>query len=341
MNFYSDNTSAVNPEIIEAISNCSSSFSKPYGQDKYSEKLEKIMCEIFETKLKVFLVSTGTASNSIALKTLTPGYGTIFCTPESHIYNDESSAPEFFTGGAKLKPISSVNAKIQVAKIENDIRKSIDHYPHIGKPSTISLTQTTELGTVYSLDELQAICDFSKKNNLRIHMDGARFSGALSYINTTPANLTWKAGVDILSLGATKNGALMGEMIILFDMDLLEKLTFSHKQAGQLLSKTRYMSAQCLRWFEDDLWIKNATSANKMATQLSAIFNSLTSLKVIYPVQSNEVFVSLGKELAAYLKENGVGFHHWEDDLYRFVTSWQTSPSEIQSVEKLLNKFKN
>jgi threonine aldolase len=344
MNFKSDNIGPISPEIIQAIIEANSGNQSSYGADDYTFELKKRMSEIFETDVIVFLTSTGTAANSLALSSLVKPYETIYCSPEAHINIDECGAPEFYTGGAKLVIIDSdVNGKINLHSLNEKIIHSLSLRPHGQKPGCISITQATECGTIYTIEELTAIHNIAKKYNIPVHMDGARFANSLISLNCKPAESTWKAGVDVLSFGATKNGAMCAEAIVFFNHQHAENFDYLHKRAGQLMSKARFFSCQFLAYLKQDLWLENAKKANFMCKQLAKIFNK-HNIELIYPVEANEIFVTLSVTCVNHLRENHCGFYDWSTSkvttgLYRFVTSCFTSNAEIMDLDACLNTY--
>lgn len=338
MNFKSDNTVGVSPEIMVALEKANHGSESSYGADGYSKKLKTRFSEIFECDSEYFLTSTGTAANSLALAALTPGYGAIFCHEQAHITTDECGAPFFFTGGSQAMLVKGEQGKMALDELEFQITQSQVSRPHGQKPGSISITQATEWGTVYDEQELQAIKALAKKFNLPLHMDGARFANAVSHLNLSPARLSSKLGIDALSFGGTKNGCLSAEAIIFFNKDYAHDFDYLHKRAGQLMSKTRFFSAQFLAYLEDDLWLKNAAHANQMALNLKAIFER-QGVRVLNEVQANEVFVHMPSARADHLSQQGCGFyswHHKEVDCYRFVASCFTKKSDIDALESCL-----
>lgn len=338
MNFKSDNAAAVCPEIMQAIVDANAGCAASYGTDEYSKKLSNKVSEIFEHDVTIYLTSTGTAANCLALSAITPAHGTVYCHTHAHINTDECGAPELFTG-AKLTPIEGSIGKIDLKKLDTQIAWDASLRPHASKPAAISITQLTENGTAYSLDELAAIHACAKKHKLYLHMDGARFANALVKLNCTPAQMTWKSGVDILSFGATKNGALQAEMVVIFNQTLTHNFDYIHKRAGQLMSKTRFEAAQFLAYFENDLWVKNARHANAMAQQLAKALQSTPGVSINHSVDGNELFVTMPKNLADELYAHGALFYPWGENCYRLVTSWMTSSEEITKFGAIVSKF--
>ncbi|MGB4192047.1 MAG: low specificity L-threonine aldolase [Rickettsiales bacterium] len=344
MDFKSDNIVGVHPTIIEAIINANTGVEASYGNDSYTALLKEKLSEIFETEVSIYLTSTGTAANGLALSTITPVHGMIYSHANAHVNTDECGAPELFTSGAKIVPLSGDNYKIDCNHLKQHIESSLSMRPHASKPGCITLSQATECGTIYSLEELRAIADIAKYYDLPIHMDGARFANSLITLKCTPAEATWKSGVDVLSFGATKNGALAAEVVIFFNQKYNQDADYKQKRAGQLISKMRFFSCQFLAYFENDLWLKNATHANSMAINLANIFIKY-GLELEYKVEANELFVRMPAKLALYLQQNSGSFYEWEkpndqgNGLYRFVTSCFTSGENLSKLEEYLKLY--
>ncbi len=338
MNFKSDNTAPVHPQIIEALLQANHGHAQSYGQDPYTLEAKNMFKEIFEKDVHVFFVSTGSIANGLALSTVTPSYGMILSAEDAHVQVDEANCVELMTGGAKLKTLPSNLGKIQPEALGDIIKSSLLLRPHMAKPSTLTLTQATEWGTVYTVDEITHLCDAAHAHGLKTHMDGARFANALAHLNKSPAELTWQSGIDILSFGATKNGALQAEAIVIFDPNLGKELDYKIKQSGQLPAKQRYWAAQFQAYFYNDLWLQLAAHANSMAYKLA---NTLEKhgYQIVAPIQSNEVFVKLPIDIADKLMNAGVGFYPWgsgSDFCYRMVTSWYTTEKDINSLEHII-----
>ncbi|MFZ6874103.1 threonine aldolase family protein [Undibacterium sp. Di27W] len=332
-NFASDNTAAVSPAIMEAMLAANTGRAAAYGADDYTARVEKTLCEIFERELSVFLVSTGTAANSLCLSAMSPPWGHIFCHPGSHIHNDECAAPEFYTHGAKLLPIDGPSAKIDVNTLASSARLKRGDV-HVTQPHAVSITQATEIGSVYSIDEIKRISEVCQSTSMRLHMDGSRFANALVSLACTPAEMTWKAGVDALSFGATKNGAMGVEAIILFDQSLAAEMGYRRKRAAHLTSKMRYLSVQMEAYLQDDLWLKNAAHANDMALRLRQGLQQISGIEVLGETQANIIFCRLPEAMIAALLKQGYAFLHgrWEAGVARFVTSFATTVAEIEQL---------
>jgi threonine aldolase len=332
--FASDNVTSACPEVMDAVIAANSGIAGSYGDDEWSLALKNRLSEIFETEVEVFLAVTGTASNALALSALAPVFGKIYCHELSHINTDECGAPELFTGGAKLIPMRSSNGRIDAVDLAETIRGSGN--VHVTQPSVVSVTMSCETGTVYQLDEIKAISKIAHDNKMSVHMDGARFANALVSLDVSPAEMTWKSGVDVLTLGGTKNGCLAAEAVVFFKPEMVGNFPFLHKRSGQLLSKMRFISSQLEAYLTDDVWLRNARHANAMAKILSEGLNSFANIKLAYPTQSNEVFVHLPRDVIDYLNSAGYDINEEELDgkAVRFVTAWN---SEVKDINDLLD----
>ena len=339
INLRSDNESKVFPEILNYINKINNTTSKAYGEDAITEKAKSLLCNFFETELKVFFLVSGTAANSICLATICPPFGSIICSEDAHINLDECGAPEFFSGGAKLIPIKTSNGLLSIENITSKINSMGSHGVHEMLPSAISITQTSELGTVYQLKHIKHISNIAKKNKLMLHMDGARFANACAFLKCTPSEMTWKSGVDILSLGATKNGALSCELVVVFNKSLYANVDRRQKRAGHLLSKQKFIAAQIIKWIENDKWIKAASKANNFAKKIGNILKNNKKINVIYPIESNMIFLELSLESELNLKKSNVEFYNWpsNNNTLRFVTSWNFKNKEINILKNIFN----
>src|SRR5689334_8480477 len=287
--FKSDNTAAVSREILDAIGAANVGASVAYGTDRWSERLDAVFGEFFETKVRVFAVSSGTAANSLAIATMCPPWGTVLTHAEAHIERDECGAPEFFSGGAKLSLVSGAGAKIAVA----DLRSRLAWFePHVHgvQPRMLSITQATERGAAYTPVEIRALSDIAHAQGMTVHMDGARFANAVVATSASPAELTWKAGVDVLSFGVIKNGGMNAEAVVFFDPTRVADFEFRRKRAGQLFCKGRYAAVQLLAYLERGIWQRNAERANRLASRIAAAAPALLS----EPFATKQVFMRLG-----------------------------------------------
>ena len=336
--FASDNVAGACPEVLDAIIKANDGDSTPYGNDQISTELQDKFSEIFEKEVIVFPTASGTAANALALATMTPSFGNVYCHKLSHINTDECGAPEFYTGGGKLVTLNGVKGKITAEELDQAISgKGIVHHT---QPSSVSITQVCETGEVYQLDEIKKISEVTHKHNLSIHMDGARFANALVSLNVTPAEMTWKSGIDVLSFGATKNGCIAAEAIIFFKKDLVGNVAFLMKRAGHLLSKMRFVSAQLDAYISNDVWLRNAKHANKMGKKLSDGLKDHSDINLAYPTEANEVFATFPRNKINHLNSEGykINEDEWDGKAVRLVAAWNTQDTD---VDHLLNSLKN
>ena len=330
MNFQSDNAAGVRPDILAAVAAAAGPSAEAYDGDAWSARLDAIYSDVFATACTVLPVSTGTAANALALAAMVPPYGAVVCHAEAHINVDECGAPEFFTGGAKLLLCQGESGKLTPASVTDGMAAHRGGV-HQVQPAALSLTQATECGTVYAPDEVKALCSLAKSRGWRVHMDGARFANAVALLGAHPGDVTWRAGVDVLSLGAIKNGGMTAEALVIFDPSLTEPIRFRRKRAGQLPSKGRFQAAQLLAYVEGNQWLATATAANAGARRLAA---ALTG-RVAFPVEANEVFARLAPDEAARLRAAGFLFYDWgapADRLVRFVAAWDTPAGSIDAL---------
>ncbi|MFZ5608576.1 MAG: threonine aldolase family protein [Pseudomonadota bacterium] len=328
MSFLSDNTAPVAPAIMEALEAANRGSAAAYGDDPWTARLDAVFSEIFERPVRVFPLVTGTAANAIAAAVLSPPYGAVFVHEEAHMEVDECGAPEFFTGGAKLGLVAGTHGRMSA----EGLRQALARYyrsVHMVEPAAVSLTQSTELGTVYRPADIAAIAEVARGRGMRLHMDGARFANALVHLGCAPADISWRAGVDVMSFGATKNGALAAEALIYFDPALVRDTAWRRKRAGHLVSKMRYVSAQLLAYVENDLWRANAAHANAMAARIAAAAGS----RLIHPVEANALFLALDEAEKQALREAGFGFYDWGapgSPVVRLVTHWASEEGEVE-----------
>jgi len=336
--FASDNVAGACPEVLDAILKANEGDSSPYGNDQVSTDLQNKFSDIFQKEVVVFPIASGTAANALALATMTPSFGNIYCHKLSHINTDECGAPEFYTGGGKLVTLQGSKGKIISKELDEAIGgKGIVHHT---QPSSVSITQVCETGEVYQLDEIKKISEISHKHNLNMHMDGARFANALTSLKCTPAEMTWKSGIDVLSFGATKNGCLAAEAIVFFKKDLVGNIAFLMKRAGHLLSKMRFVSAQLDAYISNDVWLKNAKHANDMGQKLSDGLAKHNSIEIAYPTEANEVFAKFPRHMIEKL--NSEGYKINEDELdgkaVRLVAAWNTQDIDVEQFLETLKK---
>lgn len=330
MRFLSDNTATVSPEILDAIVQANTGHAVAYGDDPWTQRLDDVLGAFFGTKVRAFPVSTGTAANSLSLATFSPPWGAVYAHDEAHIGVDECGAPQFFTGGAQLVSLPGKDAKLT----RDIVEKALDKHPanvHTVQPAVVSLTQATELGTCYRPEEIRAISTLAHERGLKVQMDGARFANAVMFLDCHPADITWRAGVDVLSFGATKNGALAAEAVVFFDPNLVGDFEFRRKRAGHLLSKSRYIAAQLTAYVETGIWRRNAQRANELARRIG----KAAGPALLHPVESNEVFLKLGDERKARLRAAGFDFYDWGPERSgeaRFVASWDQREADVGAL---------
>jgi len=332
MNFCSDNVTGAAPEILAALAAANTGALTSYGADELTLGVETKLKEIFETDLAAFPVATGTAANALSLSLLAPSWGAIYCHQDAHVAVDECGAPEFYTGGAKLVDLPGEHGKLTAAQLADVVARSGKGVVHQAQAAAISISQTTESGTVYRAEEVGAISDVARRNGLGLHMDGARFANALVFLGVSPAEITWRAGVDILSFGATKNGALAAEVVVIFDKMRAEEFAFRRKRAGHLFSKMRFLSAQLDAYLTGGLWLKNARHANAMAKRLAEGLRAMPGIKLAHPVEANEIFVDLPETAIRGLIADGFQFYRWLGDdktLLRLVTAHDTKEADV------------
>jgi len=334
--FKSDNTAAVSAEIIQAITEANVGTALAYGADRWSDALDTVYGKFFGTKVRVFAVSSGTAANALALATLCPPWGTVLTHNEAHIERDECGAPEFFTGGAKLSLVGGAGAKITAADLAGRLTWFEPHV-HGVQPRMLSITQATERGAIYTPQEIAALSKIAHDGGMAVHMDGARFANALVAQKVSAAELTWKAGVDVLSFGVIKNGGMNAEAVVFFDPTRVADFEFRRKRAGQLLCKGRYAAVQLLAYLESGIWQRNAERANRLASRIAATAPALLS----EPFATNQVFMQLGQaRIDALSKE--FGFYAWGpagSGEARFVCSWDTPEEDVDALCAALGKL--
>lgn len=345
MNFASDNWAGAHPLISQSLLKASAGFSAPYGASELDRYIEQRFNELFEREVAVYFVSTGTAANSLALAAVNRPGGVSFCHREAHMLEDECGAPEFFTHGARLAPVDGENGKIDPTQLKAEIQRFPPDFVHAGQPMAISITQATEIGTLYQPDEMAAIAKVAQDHHLPLHMDGARFANALVALDLTPAEMTWKLGVDILSFGATKNGCWCAEALVFMNPALGKDLAFIRKRAAQLMSKSRFVACQFEAYLKADLWQELARHANAMARRLQTGIANAKNARLAWPAEANEVFAVMSKDRATHLQEKGAVFYIWNpphakadllnenEVLIRLVTSFAT---QIDQVDRFI-----
>ena len=328
--FTSDNTAGICPEAAAALVEANAASAASYGDDEWTRRLCDRVRELFDIDCDVFLVFNGTAANALALAQLCQPFHSIICHENAHIENDECGACEFYTGGSKLIPTRGANGKIDLCEVEAALLRQ--HELHSHKPRVITLTQPTELGTVYTADEIRKISAFAKKRRMLLHMDGARFANAVAALRCAPREITWQAGVDALSFGGTKNGLAAGELVIFFNKQHSADFDYRAKQGGHLASKMRFLAVPWIALLENDVWLKNAQRANNAALRLA---NGLRDcgVEIVFPVESNAVFVRLDTTSARKLREIGWDFYKFiEPNVYRLMCAWSANDEAIAAL---------
>jgi threonine aldolase len=327
MRFFSDNAAAACPEVMDSIA-AANRLDTAYDGDALSQSLSDRFSDLFGTEVAALWVATGTAANSLALAALCPPHGSIVCHRDAHIQNDECGAPEFYTHGAKLVLAEGEGAKVSPQTVA-DALATIRSDVHQVQPHALSITNATEYGLVYTPDETAALGELARARGLGFHVDGARFANAVASLGCSPADLTWKAGVDALSFGFVKNGGFSAEMLIFFRTELAAATLYRRKRAGHLLSKGRYLAAQVVAMLEGDVWLRNARQANDAAARLAA---AAGSERLLLPVLANEVFIKATPDEAARLRAQGFDFYDWGPGEARLVTSWDSDPAAVDAL---------
>ena len=332
MRFFSDNAAPAHPAVLDAML-AANRLDTAYDGDALSQRLDAAFSDLFETDVSALWVTTGTAANCLALAAMVPPYGGVLCHREAHINVDEAGAPEFFTAGAKLLLVDRPGAKLTVDAVE-DARSRIRADVHQVQPHAVSITNASEYGLTYSPQETAALGEWARAHKLRFHLDGARFANAVVSTGASPADLTWRAGVEALSFGCVKNGGLSAEALILFDRDLADTAKRLRKRSGHLLSKGRYLAAQLLAMIDGDVWLANARNANEAAQRLA---KAAGAERLVHPVQANEVFIRLSADDAARLRAQGFDFYDWGVGEARLVTSWD---QDLSAVDRLADAIR-
>lgn len=337
MNFLSDNTATVAPEVLAALAAANDGQARAYGEDVWSRRLDAAFSKVFDCDVRVFTVATGTAANAVAIASVLEPWNSVCCHRESHIHRSECGAVECYSGGARLVLLDGAFAKISPDALEQEIARHARGM-HAVTLRALSLSQTTERGVVYRPAEIAALSTIAHREGMAVHLDGARIANAVAALGCTPADLTWRAGVDLLSFGATKNGALAAEAIVLFDHTRAERIARLRKRGGHLISKGRYAAVQLLTLIEDGLWLRLATRANALAARLGAAAAHLLSA----PVESNQIFIKPGAQALAALRAAGVEFHDWggpHSGEARLIVSWNQPEAEVERLAALLPRI--
>jgi threonine aldolase len=337
LRFFSDNTASAAPEIMAALQAVNHGRVAAYGDDEWTQRLDRVFSDYFGTAVRAFPVISGTAANALSLATLSPPYGAIFAHEESHIAVDECGAPGFFSGGAQLMLLPGEHGRVSVEPLQAALAR-LRGDVHNVQPAALSLVQATDLGAAYRPPELRVLSDFAHQRGMKVHMDGARFANVVAFLNCHPGDITWRAGIDVLSFGATKNGAMAAEAVVFFDPALVRDFELRRKRAGHLLSKSRYVAAQLIAYIESGLWKRNAEKTNRLAQDIARAAGP----RLLHPVEANEVFIALGVERRRELRAAGFEFYDWgpeSDGEARLVVSWDQPEDEVKALCAALGRL--
>jgi threonine aldolase len=327
--FASDTYAGICPEALAALQEANHGHAPAYGDDRWTARAISLLRELFETDCEVFFVATGTAANALALAGLCQSYHSVFCHADAHIQTDECGAPEYAARGIKLVPVSGEHGKLSPEPVRLAAAQRRDVHSH--KPGVLSLSQATESGTVYGVDELHTLAAKARELGLALHMDGARFANALATLHVSAKEITWRSGVDVLSLGGTKNGLAAGDAIVFFNRERAREFEYRRKQAGHLLAKMRFIAAPWVALLESGAWLRNAEHANDMARRLERELREVAGLRIVYPVQANAVFVQMPDRWAHILHERGWHFYTVAG-AERLMCSWDTQEADIEAL---------
>ncbi len=348
MIFASDNWTGAHPRIAAALATHAGGYEPAYGTGALDDKVRARFAEIFERDIAVFFVGTGTAANALSLVAADKPGGLTFCHRHAHVMDDECGAPEYSTSGARLFPVEGALGRIDADMLAAAIARFAGDNVHAGRPAAVTITQSTEAGTVYSLDHIRSISAIARNHGLPLHMDGARFANAIASLGASPAEMTWKSGVDMLSFGGTKNGCWCAEAVIFFDPDAAKEFGFIRKRAAQLFSKSRFIAAQFDAYFADGLWLETAAHSNAMSARLAGHIRASSKARLAWEPEANEVFALMAEKTAEALQHAGARFHDWHvpqgfsatiqpgEKLWRFVTSFATSTDEVDRLGALI-----
>jgi threonine aldolase len=340
IDFRSDNTGCAAPEILDALFAANSGTALGYGADDWTARLQERFSELFETPVRVFPVATGTAANALSLAAIAPSWGLVFCSAAAHINTSEANAAGFFGGGLKLAPVAGPFGKIEAEALAQTLAGFPPGQLHRGQPAAVSLTQASDLGAVYRLDEVRAVAEIAGERGLRLHMDGARFANSLARLQCSPADLSWRSGVDILSFGATKNGGALCDAIVVFKPEIADGLAVQLRRAGQVWSKMRFASAQLMAYIENGLWLRLAGASNRAAARIAAGIEGIADIKLVAPVEANEIFLELPPGAMDALEADGFQFYRRSATLARFVCRFDLADAEAAALVAALRRHR-
>jgi threonine aldolase len=338
IDYRSDNTGRAAPEILEALVRANRDTALGYGADEWTAALQQRFSELFETAVRVFPVATGTAANALSLAALGPSWGIVYCSEAAHINTSEANATGFFGGGLKLAPVGGQHGRISANRLAETLAGVAPGQLHRGQPAAVNLTQASDLGTVYPIAEIRAIAEVAKARRLRLHMDGARFANAVARLGCSPAEATWRAGVDIMSFGATKNGGALCDAIVVFAPELADGLAIQLRRAGQVWSKMRFASAQLIAYVENGLWLHMARASNAIAARIAAGLAEIPDARLLAPVEANEIFLELPSAVMDGLEADGFQFYRRSKSLARFVCRFDATEAEAAALLSALRR---
>ncbi len=338
IDYRSDNTGRAAPEILDALVRANRDTALGYGADPWTADLQQRFSELFETAVRVFPVATGTAANALSLAALGPSWGIVYCSEGAHINTSEANAAGFFGGGLKLAPVGGEHGRISVERLAETLAGMTPGQLHRGQPCAVSLTQASDLGTVYMPAEIGAIAAMAKARGLKLHMDGARFANAVARLGCTPAEASWRAGVDIMSFGATKNGGALCDAIVVFAPELADGLAVQLRRAGQVWSKMRFASAQLIAYLENGLWLEMARASNAIAARIALGLADIPGVRLLAPVEANEVFLELPSSAMGALEADGFQFYRRSANLARFVCRFDATEAEADQLLAALRR---
>jgi threonine aldolase len=338
IDYRSDNTGRAAPEILEALVRANTGTALGYGADEWTARLQERFRDLFETPVRVFPVATGTAANALSLAAASPSWGLVYCSEAAHINTAEANAAGFFGGGLKLVPVAGPHGRVDPDAFARSLAAIQPGQLHRGQPAAVNITQASDVGTVYPLAEIRAVAEIAKRRGLKVHMDGARFANALARLECSPAEMSWRAGVDILSFGATKNGGALCDAIVVFNPELADGLAVQLRRAGQVWSKMRFASAQLMAYVENGLWLQLAAASNAVAARIAGGIEALPGLRLVAPVEVNELFLELPGAAMDALEREGFQFYRRSPTLARFVCRFDTSEAEADALIAALRR---
>jgi threonine aldolase len=332
IDYRSDNTGRAAQEILEALVGANTGTALGYGADQWTARLQERFSELFEMPVRVFPVATGTAANALSLAAASPSWGLVYCSEAAHINTAEANAAGFFGGGLKLVPVAGPHGRVDPDAFARSLAAIQPGQLHRGQPAAVNITQASDLGTVYPVAEIRAIAEIAKGRGLKVHMDGARFANAVARLQCSPAEMSWRAGVDILSFGATKNGGALCDAIVVFNPELADGLAVQLRRAGQVWSKMRFASAQLMAYIENGLWLQLAAASNAIAARIAGGIEAVPGLRLVAPVEVNELFLELPGAAMDALEREGFQFYRRSPTLARFVCRFDTSEAEADAL---------